>query len=285
MEETCALLVDAVGGLALADLDAEHFRALDGLRGELVAQPAVTSSLDLADREDELVGWFDDHGVDRGWELAPTLAVRGADPAWCDRMTTLLPERALRPGLQWVAAMLAMSSVLGDVRDATHRISELVSSVRSYTQMDRAAAQRLAVTDGIDSTLVMLGHKIGPGVEVAREFAPGLPEVEGFPGELNQVWTNLLDNAIDAVDGAGRVRIAAYGDGKDVVVEVRDTGPGMTPEVAARAFDAFFTTKDVGSGTGLGLDIAQRIVVERHGGSIEVDREGDETVFRVRLPG
>ena len=161
-----------------------------------------------------------------------------------------------------------------------------MSSVRSYTQMDRASAQRLQVTEGLDSTLVMLGHKTRQGVEVVKEYADGLPEVEGLPGELNQVWTNLLDNALDAVAGApgARVRIRAYADADDVVVEVRDNGPGMPPEVAARAFDAFFTTKEVGSGTGLGLDIARRIVVERHQGAIDIDRDGDETVLRVRLP-
>jgi len=178
-----------------------------------------------------------------------------------------------------------MYAVLGEVRDATHRISELVGSVRSYTKMDRASAQRVLVTEGLDNTLVMLGHKLGRGIEVVKEYDADLPQVEAFPGELNQVWTNLIDNAIDAIGEHGRLRVAARADGDGVVVEIADSGPGLPPEVAARAFDAFFTTKEVGRGTGLGLDIARRIVVERHGGTIEIDRVDAETVLRVRLPG
>ena len=157
--------------------------------------------------------------------------------------------------------------------------------MRSYTQMDRAAAQRVLVTEGLDNTLVMLGHKLGRGIEVVKEYDADLPQVEAFPGELNQVWTNLIDNAIDAIGEQGRLRVAARADGDGVVVEIADSGPGLPPEVAARAFDAFFTTKEVGRGTGLGLDIARRIVVERHGGTIEIDRVDGETVLRVRLPG
>jgi len=215
------------------------------------------------------------------------LAAQGADAQWVDDAAAQLPAQALTPALHWVAGMLSMTSVLAEVGDATHRISELVSSVRSYTQMDRASAQRIRVTEGLDSTLVMLGHKTRQGVEVVKEYAADLPEVEGLPGELNQVWTNLLDNALDAVAGAerARVRIRAYAAGPDVVVEIRDNGPGMPPEAAARAFAALFTTKEVGSGTGLGLDIARRIVVERHQGAIDIERDGDETVLRVRLPG
>ena len=180
--------------------------------------------------------------------------------------------------------MLSLYAVLGEVRDATHRISELVGSVRSYTQMDRAAAQRVLVTEGLDNTLVMLGHKLGRGIEVVKEYDADLPQVEAFPGELNQVWTNLIDNAIDAIGERGRLRVSARADGDGVVVEIADSGPGLPPEVAARAFDAFYTTKEVGRGTGLGLDIARRIVVERHGGTIEIDRVDGETVLRVRLP-
>ncbi len=293
MAKTCDGLVDSLVGLGRAQLSAEQALALAGLRRELLERPPVTGALRLADLEEEVGERLDELDVDDPWSLAPALAAHGADTDWLDRAADQLPGPALTPALRWVAGMLSMTSVLAEVGDATHRISELVSSVRSYTQMDRASAQRLHVTEGLDSTLVMLGHKIRQGVEVVKEYAADLPEVEGLPGELNQVWTNLLDNALDAVAGAAdaRVRIRAYAaastsvsDGQDVVVEIRDNGPGMPPEVAARAFDAFFTTKEVGSGTGLGLDIARRIVVERHGGAIDIDRDGDETVLRVRLP-
>jgi signal transduction histidine kinase len=136
----------------------------------------------------------------------------------------------------------------------------------------------------LESTLVMLGHKLRDGVRVVREYAGGLPKIEANPGELNQVWTNLIDNAVDAMDGAGTLRVTTRADGEWIVVEVGDTGAGLTPEAASRAFEAFYTTKDVGKGTGLGLDIARRIVVERHGGTIEIVPTEGETVLRVRLP-
>ena len=130
----------------------------------------------------------------------------------------------------------------------------------------------------------MLGHKLRDGVTVVRDYGADVPRIEAYAGELNQVWTNLIDNAVDAMDGAGTLRVATRADGDDVVVEIGDTGPGMPPEVAARAFEAFFTTKDVGKGTGLGLDIARRIVVERHGGTIDIDSRPGGTVLRVRIP-
>jgi signal transduction histidine kinase len=130
----------------------------------------------------------------------------------------------------------------------------------------------------------MLGHRIGPDVDVVRDYASDLPELEAYPGELNQVWTNLIANALEAMDGVGTLRVSARLDGDCAVVEIGDTGHGLTPEAARRAFQAFYTTKDVGKGTGLGLDIARRIVVERHGGEISLERDGSETVARVRLP-
>ena len=140
------------------------------------------------------------------------------------------------------------------------------------------------MTDGFESTLVMLAHKLKSGVVVQRSYAEDLPQVDASPGELNQVWTNLIDNAIDAMDGAGELRVSTYADDLGIVVEIADTGPGMTDEVLAHAFEPFFTTKEVGKGTGLGLDISRRIVVERHGGEITVDSRPGDTVVRVRLP-
>jgi signal transduction histidine kinase len=150
--------------------------------------------------------------------------------------------------------------------------------------MDRASMQHIDVTDGIDNTLVMLGHKLRDGVTVVREYDADVPAIDAQAGELNQVWTNLIDNAVDAMDGSGTLRVVTRAAGDHVVVEIADTGPGMPPEVAARAFEAFYTTKDVGKGTGLGLDIARRIVEERHGGTITIDSRPGETVLRVSLP-
>jgi signal transduction histidine kinase len=150
--------------------------------------------------------------------------------------------------------------------------------------MDRASLQPVDVTEGLTSTMVMLGHKLKDGIDVVRDFAPDVPRIDAYAGELNQVWTNLIDNAVDAMEGSGTLRVTTRADDEFVTVEIADSGPGLAPEAENRAFDAFFTTKDVGKGTGLGLDIARRVVVERHEGTIELVREGDETVARIRLP-
>ena len=144
--------------------------------------------------------------------------------------------------------------------------------------------QQINVTDGIESALVMLGHKLSNSITVMRDYSASVPPIEAYPGELNQVWTNLIDNALDAMNGAGTLRLATRAEQDDIVVEVGDTGPGMAPQIASRAFDAFYTTKDAGKGTGLGLDIARRTVVERHGGIITIDSRPGKTVLRVRLP-
>ena len=157
--------------------------------------------------------------------------------------------------------------------------------MKSYSQLDRAPVQDVKVVDGLESTLVMLGHKLRDvGVTVRRDYADDLPVISASPGELNQVWTNLIDNALDAMEGAGTLTVRTYADEHAVVVEVHDTGHGMTDEVVAHAFEPFFTTKEVGKGTGLGLDMSRRIVVERHGGEIDVDSRPGDTVVRVRLP-
>ena len=220
----------------------------------------------------------------REWTIAPPLAAAGVDPAWCERAATVLEGPALEAGLEWVASSLSVAALLGEVKESTRRISELVAAVRSYSQLDRASMQHLDVTEGLDSTLVMLGHKLRQGVTVVREYGAEVPRIDAYAGELNQVWTNLIDNAVDAMDGTGTLRLTTRADGDSVVVEIGDTGPGMPPQVAERAFEPFYTTKDVGKGTGLGLDIARRIVVDRHGGTITIDPRPGETVLRVHLP-
>ena len=237
-----------------------------------------------ADLEQALSLWLAGHGVERDWAIAPPLAAAGVDPGWCERAAAVLDGPALEPGLEWVASTFSVATLLAEVKESTRRISELVAAVRSYSQMDRASMQPIDVTDGLESTLVMLGHKLRDGVTVVRDYGADVPRIEAYAGELNQVWTNLIDNAVDAMDGAGTLRVATRVDGDGVVVEIGDTGPGMPPQVAARAFEPFYTTKDVGKGTGLGLDIARRIVVERHGGTITIDSRPGETVLRVRLP-
>jgi len=283
LDGACASLVAAVGRLA-RELPAGRFAALEALRREVAPPGPDLDPLARADHEQALATWLTRHGVGRAWTLAPPLAAAGVDLAWCERAAAVLDGPSLEPGLEWTASTLSLAALLGELKASTRRISELVAAVRSYSQLDRAPMQAIDVTEGLESTLVMLGHKLRDGVTVVREYGADLPRIEAYPGELNQVWTNLIDNAVDAMEGRGTLRLATRADGPSVVVEVADTGPGMPPEVAARAFDAFYTTKDVGEGVGLGLDIARRIVVERHGGTIAIDSRPGGTVLRVTLP-
>jgi signal transduction histidine kinase len=282
LETNSTSLLTSLGDLARERITAEQFAGLDLLRQEL-PRPRSGDAMALADAEERLDRWMEERGIEQGWELAPPLAAAAADVEWCERADVLLGP-ALAAGLSWVAATVSLSSTLGEIRESTRRVSELVSAVRSYSQMDRGSRQPTQVTEGIESTLVMLGHKVPDGIEVVRAYADDLPSVDAYPGELNQVWTNLVDNALDSMGDTGVLRVVTRRDGDQVVVEVCDTGPGLSKEVAARAFEAFFTTKDVGQGTGLGLDIARRIVVERHGGEIVIHPEPGHTVFEVRIP-
>jgi signal transduction histidine kinase len=283
LEAACQALPAFLSRLAAEQISAEQFTALNKLRQE-VAQPAVApDALELADQEEILADWLTRRGVAREWDIAPPLAAAGADLGWCERAATVLEGPALGPGLEWAATTLSITALLTEMKESTRRILALVAAVKSYSQMDRASLQRINVTDGLESTLVMIGHKLG-GVTVVRDYGSDVPPIDARVGELNQVWTNLIDNAIEAMNGRGTMRLSTRAEPGHVVVEIGDTGPGMPPQVAARAFEAFFTTKDAGKGTGLGLDVARRIIEERHGGTIIIDSQPGHTVLRVRLP-
>jgi signal transduction histidine kinase len=284
LQDTCDALVSSLVGLAERSLSSEQFLAVEALRGELGAPAATMSPLALADREEALADWLEAHGVTAAWDIAPALAAAGADVAWCERAGQVLDGGTLEPGLEWVTSTLSASVLLSELKESTERVSGLVATMKSYAQLDRASLQVTDVTEGIESTLVMLGQKLEDGVTVIRDYGTGVPPIEAHPADLNQVWTNIIDNAIDAMDGQGTLRISTRAAPEHVVIEIADTGPGMPAEVAARAFEAFYTTKDVGQGTGLGLDIARRIIVERHHGEIAIDSRPGETILRVQLP-
>jgi len=283
LQESADALVAAPAELTDAGITSEQLHALEALRRDLDPSAALVDPLALADREEALGEWLDAHDIADAWQLAATLASVGVEPDWCERVAAVLDDEGLEAGLEWLAGALSSSALLGEIREANRRISELVGAMRSYSQVDRASLQLVDVTEGIETTLVMLAHKLRGGITVERDIAEDTPLVDGNPSELNQVWTNLIDNAIDVMPDGGTLRISTHVEGDSLVVEVGDTGPGMPPDVQARAFDAFFTTKDVGKGTGLGLDISRR-VVERHHGAIEIDSEPRNTVLRVRLP-
>jgi signal transduction histidine kinase len=284
LEDACSTLLLSLGRLARDDISADQFQALDDLRCLLEPRHGAIDPLAVVDQEEALSAWLNRHGVQRDWVIAPALVAAGGDVAWCDQAADVLSGDALEQGLEWVASTLSLATLIGEVKESTRRVSELVGSVRSYSQMDRASMQRLDVTEGLESTLVMLGHKLRGGVTVVRDYADDVPKIDAYAGELNQVWTNLIDNAVDAMNGVGTLTVSTRPDGDQVAVEIGDTGGGMSPDVAARAFEAFYTTKDVGKGTGLGLDIARRIVVERHSGTVGIQSAPGETVLRVTLP-
>jgi signal transduction histidine kinase len=263
---------------ALATLEAEASRR--------AASPPHLDPFARSEAEDEAASWLEERGIEEAWDLAPTFVGAGLDAGTLAGFAGGLEDEALAGALGWFGATLNLATLAGEVGESVGRISELVRAMKEYSHMDRASAVEVDVREGLESTLKVLGHKLKEGsVEVQREYEEGLPKVCGHGGELNQVWTNLVDNALDAMEGRGRlgVRAASDGDG-GVVVEISDTGPGIPNEVQDHIFEPFFTTKGVGDGTGLGLDIVRRIVVEGHGGDVRVDSGSGGTRFRVRLP-
>jgi signal transduction histidine kinase len=284
LEDAAQTLLSALRRLADGEVTAAQFAALDDLRRGIEGLASDPDPLARSDREQAVSAWLARREIEQPWLIAPALATSGVDADWLEKVAAGLDGPALAAGLQWVASTIAVSGLLSELRASSARISELVGAVRSYSQMDRSSMQTIDVSEGLESTLAMLAHKLRDGVEVVRDYSVDVPRIEAYAGELNQVWTNLIDNAVDAMDGRGTLRLSTRIDGGSVVVEVGDTGGGMSPEVARRAFEAFFTTKDVGKGTGLGLDIARRIVVERHAGDISVESHPGRTVVRVRLP-
>lgn len=235
------------------------------------------------DREDEIAFFLEDRGLDDAWDVAPALVGAGFDLDRVAAVAAALPPAAAADGLGWVAGSLALSGLLDDVQRGAERISALVQAVKDYSFMDRGSVQEVDVREGLESTLTILRHKLG-NVEISREYDPATPRIAGHGSELNQVWTNLIDNAIDAMGGQGRLSIRVSHTDEGVEVEIGDNGPGVPLDVQERIFQPFFTTKRMGAGTGLGLDIAYRIVVNRHGGTIRVASEPGDTRFVVRLP-
>jgi signal transduction histidine kinase len=240
-------------------------------------------SLTSSDREEALMGWLEEQGVPEGWRLAPTFVKAGLDAVWLAGLTKNLAANSHAAALKWLESRLTLQLLLKLVDQSTGRVAELVKAIKSYTHMDESPMQEVDIHEGIESTLTMLGYKL-KNVQVVRAFDRSAPRIMAYGSELNQVWTNLIDNAIDAVDGGGKLCIGTFVEDNQLVVEIMDNGRGIPLEIQARIFEPFFTTKGVGSGTGLGLIISNRIVADRHGGEIEFESKPGETRFKVRLP-
>ncbi len=242
------------------------------------------AALDASDAEDELAEALQELGVADGWRLAEPLARGGVDRDLLGRVAAIAGP-ATDAAVRWIAAGLLASELAAELAESTERMSKLVAAVKTYAYMDRGGLVEVDLHEGLETTLTILHHKLKhTSIRVERRYDETLPSLHAYGAELNQVWTNLLDNAIDALGDSGTIEIATRRDGDCVEVEVTDDGPGMPAEVRERVFDPFFTTKEVGRGTGLGLDAARRIVVDRHHGSIALDSRPGRTTFKVRLP-
>ncbi|EHI42131.1 sensor kinase [Rhodococcus opacus PD630] len=252
---------------------------------ELVAKAPTLTPLEASDREDELGDWFDDHGVSGGWDLAPTFVQAGLDVPWLERIVASVDDESMvESAIRWLNYTIETELLMNEIADSTARVSTLVNAAKQYSQMDRAPYQRVDLRELLDSSLVMLGRKIGDSVTVVKEYDPTLPQIPAYAAELNQVWTNLIDNAVAAMDGHGTLTVRTRRDGDMALIEIGDTGPGVPEEIRSRIFEPFFTTKPVGEGTGLGLDISWRIVVKKHRGDLRVESEPGDTRFQVRIP-
>jgi signal transduction histidine kinase len=237
-----------------------------------------------ARHESKLIEELEAFGLDDAAEIAPALVGFGWTVERLRPVAGAFAAAHVKPVLQWLGAGFAVQQLVAEIRRSAQAISEIVRAVKSYAYLDQAPVQDADVRAGLEDTLVILRHKLKDGVEVVRDFEAGLPTIEAYASELNQVWTNLIDNAIHAMNGRGVLELSARRVGREVEVRIADNGPGIPPGILSRIFDPFFTTKPQGVGTGLGLHIAHNIVVNRHHGRIDVESRPGRTEFRVWLP-
>lgn len=261
----------------------EHLAVASDDALQRLANASPLDHLERSDRADVVATWLEANRVADAWELAPTFVGAGLDAAWLEEFAAKLPAAGHADALGWLGARLNLKSLLAQVEQSTGRIAELIKAIRSYSYMDQSPMQEIDIHEGIESTLTMLGHKL-KNVTVVRAFDRSVPRIMAYGSELNQVWTNLIDNAIHAVDSAGKICIGTSLEDNQLVVEIVDNGSGIPAHVQPHLFEPFFTTKPVGTGTGLGLVISNRIVGDRHGGEIEFESKPGETRFKVRLP-
>jgi signal transduction histidine kinase len=266
------------------------------LRQLISQRPTVRlDPLTQSDREDEVAAWLQTKGISDCWKLAPTLVTANLGIDWLEQVAVQFPGPLFNSVLIWLEANLAGSGLLNELDHATERICELVKAIKDYSYMDQAPLQEVNIHEGIESTLMILGHKLKQGITLIRDYDQQLPRVTVYGSELNQVWTNLLDNAIDALNELNEkspnhlksvptIRIHTCCEPEAVLVEIYDNGPGIPAEIRSQIFEPFFTTKGVGQGTGLGLHIAYRVVVEQHQGDLRVFSEPGQTKFQIRLP-
>jgi signal transduction histidine kinase len=286
-----------LAGLAAGSINRAGLAALVGLQEEAVEQAAkrlTLTPMESSDREEALGDWFDDHGINRGWELAPTFVAAGLDQSFLERVVITIDGAegaTLEGALRWLHYTVETELLMNEIEDSTTRVSNLVGAAKQYSQMDRAPFQTVDMHGLLDSTLAMMAPKIGDDIAVVKDYDRSLPPIPVYAAEINQVWTNLIDNAVGAMrsgaDGArpaGVLTVRTAREEECMLIEIGDTGPGVPEDVRSRIFEPFFTTKPFGEGTGLGLDISWRIVVNKHHGDLRVESTPGDTRFQVRLP-
>lgn len=274
----------------------EALRVLVQMQDEVAEEVAKSKGLELtaleaSDREDQVGDWLDDHGIAGGWDYAPTFVEAGLGTDWLERVEACVEavdcSATLQTAVGWLKYTIDTELSVSRIAEASKRISALLADTKQYSQMDRAPYQSADVHDLLRSTLMMFGEKVGKGgpIRVVKEFDTALPELLCYPGDLNQVWTNLFDNAIQAMNGPGTLTVRTRRENDEMVrIEICDDGPGIPEDIVDRIFTPFFTTKPFGEGTGLGLDLAWRIVAEKHRGNLQVQSRPGDTRFVVVLP-
>jgi signal transduction histidine kinase len=252
------------------------------IRDSATAPPL--GAVERSDREEELIGWLEEHGMEDGWQLAAVFAGAGIDNEQLEQVRQQVGEVALADALTRIGVQLSTNRLVTDIRTSAGRISELVGAIKEYTYMDQALVQEVDLHKGLENTLIILRHKLREkNITVTREFADNLPPLKVYGSALNQVWTNLIDNAVDAMTEGGQLRVHTRREPTHILIEIRDNGTGIAPEAQGHIFEPFYTTKAVGEGTGLGLDTVARIV-RKHHGEIRLESRPGDTCFQVRLP-
>lgn len=284
LRETLKRIKDASHDLGRRELTPTQKAEIEKLESSLIQRDEPPpDTLTVSDLEDQIESLLRSHGQNDLWQLSAELAQKGVKPSALESLFENLDAGTARAALVRIAASIEISNLLNEIEHSTSRISDLVRAIKEYTFMDQSPVQNVDVVKSLETTLTILNHKLKRGVTVQRDYQPMPLLVDSFGSELNQVWTNLIDNAIDAMNGRGELRVRTYRDNGCVVVEIGDNGPGISPEVRAHIFEPFFTTKGVGEGTGLGLDTVQRIV-RKHKGNIQVNSKPGDTRFQVSLP-
>jgi signal transduction histidine kinase len=277
-------LTAQLGTLANDPHQKETLGALQAETKERTTIPPLYDPLALSEREDQLQEWLEDHSIGQAWDLAPVLVSFGWDTRKLERLADSFTPVQLPVVVQWLAANSSVYGLLEEVGKSAEAMSEIVKAVKTYSYLDQAPIQEVDVIESLENTLVLLRPKIDAGISITRDYADDVPRIEAYGSELNQVWTNLIDNAIDAIAGKGELILRAFTAENAVTVDVIDHGPGIPPEIQPRIFEPFFTTKAPGVGTGLGLHIAYNIVVHKHRGQLQVASTPGETRLRVVLP-